>query len=174
MRIETDRLVLSLLNQHDEDLRPEEFLRVYNTNPDWIDASTQFTGVKAYTLNDVEMALWEETLRENSRCFNIRLKPSGELIGVAYLVAPHPTGNFAALGLLILRRDCQRRGVGSEALAAIEKSLAAEGWSAVEAAVMQSTPGARTFFERNGYSVVREDRDQDKRACWVMRKDLAD
>jgi RimJ/RimL family protein N-acetyltransferase len=154
-RLQTDRLVLQALTQHDENLDPEEFLSVYNTNPDWIDASTQFTGTTAYTLNDVEMALWEETTRENSRCFAIRLQENGEIIGVATLIASHPKGDFAALGLIILRREYQRRGFGSEALAAIENSLASEGWKVIEAAVMKATPVARAFFERYGYATVR-------------------
>lgn len=45
----------------------------------------------------------------------LKLRESGQLIGIADLLAPHPRGDHAALGLLILHRAWQGKGFGREA-----------------------------------------------------------
>jgi len=167
--METERLRLGPVGEAD---RPDEFLRLFNSNPDFLDASTQFTGKRAYDMSDAEMHLYQETNRENSRCLSIRLRETGELVGNACLVVPHPDEPHPWIGLLIVAGDRQRQGLGAEAASAIERELGAEGWSEVRLGVLKANPDARRFWERLGYVVVDERLDNDKRPVWVMRKAL--
>jgi RimJ/RimL family protein N-acetyltransferase len=169
MRLETSRLSLE---QVDETTQPEDFLRVFNSHPDFIEASERFTGKRAYDLSDVKRYLWQETVRENSRCLAIRLLETGELIGTAAWVAPHPDKPHPWIGLLLIDAAQQGQGFGAEAAAAIETQLAKEGWLEVRLSVMQTNVRARQFWERLGYSVYDERPDDNQRPCWLMRKAL--
>jgi RimJ/RimL family protein N-acetyltransferase len=152
--------------------RPEEYLELFNSNPDFIEASEQFTGKRSYDPSDAEMYLWVETNRENSRCLAIRQRDTGELIGTVSLLVPHHREPYPWIGLLLIHGQHHRRGFGTEAATAIEEALAREGWPEIRLGVMQANPGARTFWERLGYAVLDERLDQDKRPSWIMRKPL--
>lgn len=166
VEIETERLLMVPVGPND---RPEEFLPVFNTNADYLEAAE---GKERYQFDDVVMYLWQETMRENSRCLALRLRETNELVGTACLLVPHPREPVPWIGLLLLRRDQQRRGLGAEATAAIEAALAAEGWGEVHLAVLSSRPEARRFWERQGYAVYDERLNSNQNPCWVMRKEL--
>jgi RimJ/RimL family protein N-acetyltransferase len=152
---------------------PDELLGVFNGNPDFIAASERFTGKRAYDIADVKMYLQAETRRGNSHCLAIRLRDTNELIGTAALVAPHPNKPFPWIGLLLIDRAWQGRGLGAEAAHAIEDQLAEAGWTEVYLGVMQANPGARCFWEKEGYVVYEETLDDNKHPVWLMRKSLA-
>lgn len=172
MVINTPHLELRRIEINQEDLDPVQFLPIFNTNPEWLDASSEFTDRRSVDVSYVEMMLWQESLRENSRLFQVRLRDTQVTIGVVAMAAPSERGQFAALGLILLAKEYQRRGFGCEALYALENLLKSEGWCEIQAAVMHAIPCQRDFFEECGYSLLREDRDQDKRLCWVMQKQL--
>jgi RimJ/RimL family protein N-acetyltransferase len=165
----TDRLILE---EVDQTARPEEFLHLFNTNPDFIEASVSFRGQRAYDLADVGKYLQAETSRPNSHCLALRLRATEELVGTAAIVAPHPDEPFPWIGLLLIDGTWQGQGLGGEAASAIERQLAAEGWTEVRLGVMLANPRARRFWERQGYVVYGEKLDQDKRPVWLMRKAL--
>jgi RimJ/RimL family protein N-acetyltransferase len=107
---------------------------------------TRRIGKFAYTLDEV--AAWEmfqQPPREHQRYFAIRPKGGGELIGMGDIMTPHPRGNYAALGLLIMHREWQGQGLGREAAEAIETMLAASGWLELELVVLQVRPRSRRF-----------------------------
>jgi RimJ/RimL family protein N-acetyltransferase len=168
--LETCRLRLSPVGETD---RPEEFLDLFNSNPNFIEASKQFTGKRSYDLSEAEMYLWVESNRENSRCLGIRRRVTGELVGTACLLVPHEKEPYPWIGLLLIHGQHQNQGLGAEAARAIDAALAWEGWPEVRLGVLQANPGARRFWERLGYQIIDERPDQDKRPCWIMRKRLA-
>ncbi len=157
MCIETQRLTIGPVGERPN---PEEFLPVFNSNPDFIEAS------------DVEIYLWQETSRENSRCVEIRSRETGELLGTAALLVPHYDEPIPWIGLLLIGGDRQRQGLEAEAAGAIERALASEGWTELHLGVMKANPAARRFWEGFGYEVYDERLDNDKRPVWVMRKQL--
>ena len=167
MHLQTRRLILEPVG---ETAQPQEFLPVFNSNPDFIEASEQFSGKRSYDLAEVEMYLWQESVRDNSRCLAIRLRETGALVGTAALVAPHPDGPYPWIGLLLIDGTRQRQGLGTEAATAVEQALAEEGWTEIRLSVMRANPDARRFWERLGYAVYGERPDNDKRPCWLMRK----
>ena len=52
VRLQTRRLILERVG---ETAQPQEFLPVFNSNPDFIEASEQFSGKRSYDLAEVEM-----------------------------------------------------------------------------------------------------------------------
>ncbi len=169
MDLETRRLRIASVKDTDE---ASEFLPIFNSNPAYIEAFENLTGKSRYDSSDVEMYLWIETTRENSHCLSIRLRASGELIGIASLVVPHPREPYPWIGLLLIHKEYQGKGFGKEALAAIEEVLAAQGWPEVRLGALKGLPEDRRFWEQMGYAVYREALDVDKRACWLMHKPL--
>jgi RimJ/RimL family protein N-acetyltransferase len=172
MRVQTSRLVLEDVGE-----RPnaQEFLRVFNTNPDFIEAAYQFTGKikRSYGLLEIEKFLVQETIRENSHCLAIRMRETGELVGTAAFVAPHQEVLSPWIGLLIVDGQRQGSGLGTEAALALEKHLLKEGWTDIRLTVLQALPRARRFWERLGYAIYEERQDELLRSCWLMRKSLS-
>src|SRR5574341_694912 len=107
MRVQTSRLVIEDVGE-----RPnaQEFLRVFNTNPDFIEAAYSFAGKRSYDAADVERFLLQETIRENSHCLAIRLRETREVVGTAAFVAPHPVVRSPWIGLLIMDANHQTQG----------------------------------------------------------------
>jgi RimJ/RimL family protein N-acetyltransferase len=172
MRLQTSRLVLEDVGERPN---PEEFLRVFNTNPDFIEAAYRFTGKpkRSYDLWEIERYLFQETIRENSHCLAIRLREVGGVVGTVAFVAPHQELPSPWIGLLIINGEHQSQGLGTEAAMALEDYLKAEGWKDVHLTVLQTLPKARRFWERLGYFVYEEQDDERKRPCWQMRKLLS-
>jgi putative acetyltransferase len=80
--------------------------------------------------------------------------------------------NGKTIGMLYVHKDHQRQGVASELLARLEKKLAKDG---AFAATVESSLTARSFFEKKGYSLVRENRKMLNGQAFVnliMEKDL--
>ncbi len=152
---------------------PAAVMRVFNSNPDFIDDSEGRVGKFAYALDEVAgWAMFREPVREHQRYFAIRPLGSDELIGMGDMLTPHPSGNWAALGLLILHREWQGRGLGREAAEAIEAMLAAERWPEVELVVLQVRPRSRRFWESCGYRYFRDSANETNQPVWVLRKPL--
>jgi ribosomal protein S18 acetylase RimI-like enzyme len=163
MTINTPRLRIAPVGPGED---PEEFLPVFNSNPDFLEAAD---GKSSYDRGDAEMYLYSESNRENGRCLAIRERDGGSLVGTAALLVPHP-GNYAWIGLLIVDGKQQGRGFGREAVLAVEDALAREGWDEVRLSVLKSNEPALPFWKRLGYRVVEEKEDTAGRPCWVLGK----
>ena len=173
MKIETLRLSLVLTERPGNEMDPKSVLRVFNSNPDFIDDSEGRTGKFAYSLDEVTAwEMFQKPIREHQRYFALRPKGGNELIGMGDMLTPHPRGNYAALGLLILHREWQGQGIGREAAEAIEAMLAAERWPELELVVLQMRPRSRRFWESCGYRYIRDSVNETQQPCWVFRKSL--
>ena len=174
MKIETSRLNLIFTENPGAEMDPDSVLRVFNSNPDFIDDSEGRTGKFAYTLDEVKAwAMFQQPLRAHQRYFAIRPIGSVELIGMGDMLTPHPRGNYAALGLLIMHRDWQGQGLGREAAEALEAMLAAEQWRELELVVLQVRPRSRSFWENCGYRYIGDSTNETNQSCWVFRKALS-
>jgi GNAT superfamily N-acetyltransferase len=69
-------------------------------------------------------------------------------------MVPNPADGIPWIGLLIVHAGRQGRGLGREAVRAIERRLARDGWPELRLAVLASNPRARRFWERLGYRQV--------------------
>jgi GNAT superfamily N-acetyltransferase len=170
MKVRTIHLDIGLI---DKRLDARETLDIFNSNPDFV-ADLEGSGDRhAYSIKEVRDWAWfTGQLRENQRCLGLRRRDSGRLIGVAELLVPHPRGDCAALGLLLVHRDWQGQGLGREAAVAIEETLASEGWKEMELVVQRVRPRSRRFWEACGYRLVREGKTENGHDCWIMRKSI--
>ena len=167
--LHTERLDFELVGEQTD---PDEVLPVFNTNRDWIAASDHFAGSKSWNRSDVEMHLWQESLRENSVSFGIRWAETGDLVALGTLLEPHPGREVPMIGLLLVHGDWQRRGIGGEAATGLEGWLTDRGWDRVLVTVLEECPRVRIFWERRGFRVRELKKDQDKRSVWVLGKGL--
>ena len=152
-----------------EDTSPELLLDVFNSNREFLEMSGEHV---PYTADNVSMYFYEETQRENARCFLIRLADSGQVVGTTAMAVPHPPAGCPWIGLMLIDARWQGQGIGAEASRLIDAMLAGEGWTEVQLGVLRANPRAKAFWERQGYHVIGEKEDQDKRPVWVMSKSL--
>jgi ribosomal protein S18 acetylase RimI-like enzyme len=78
-----------------------------------------------------------------------------DVVGFTELLLPAPDG-APWIGWLVIEPRQRNRGLGSEVVAAVEGSLAADGWSELRLSVELANTGARRFWERHGYREVRD------------------
>ena len=173
MKIETSRLSITLTENPGAEMDPHAVLRVFNSNPDFIDDSEGRIGKFSYTIDEVKAwAMFQQPIRANQRYFAVRPSGSAELIGMGDMLTPHPRGNYAALGLLIMHRDWQGQGLGCEVAGAIETMLASEQWRELELVVLQVRPRSRRFWEKCGYRCFGDSVNEMLQPCWVLRQAL--
>ncbi len=82
----------------------------------------------------------------------IEERRTGEVIGLAELLVPAPDG-APWIGLIVIEPNRRNAGLGGEAVAAIERSLA-PGWVELRLNVALANTGARRFWERHGYHEI--------------------
>lgn len=165
---ETDGFRVTEAGQADE---PAEFLPVFNSNPDFLDASTLHTGVRAFTEEDAAQFLWQNEVMENSHCLAIRA--NDRLVGTATVLVPHPSEQQPWIGLLLIDLDAGFDVVAAPVLGGLERTLAAAGWSALYVAPMTSQQDTISWWRSQGYLPVGVRSDNDKREVEVHRKALA-
>lgn len=172
MTLETARLRISFTEKQAEDLTSAEVLPIINSNPDFVDELEGYVGKRAYTLGEIEKTR-RGNWRDHLRVFAVRLKEGGQLIGYGDVLAPHPRGRWAAIGLLVIHSDWQSAGLGREVVLAIDAMLTLEGWPEVEVVVFHERPRSRRFWESCGYRFERDSIAENGHLCWLLRKSLA-
>jgi RimJ/RimL family protein N-acetyltransferase len=116
------------ISRVERDVQPKEVQAIFNGNPDFVRDSKGSEDGSAHPTEEVSRwPLLIGQARENQRFLALKLRESGQLIGIADLLAPHPRGDHAALGLLILHRAWQGKGLGREVAGATENVLSSEG-----------------------------------------------
>lgn len=147
---------------------PEDFLAVFNSNPEFLDASTLHTGVTAFTTEDFEKFLWHNTVMENSHCLAIRV--AEQIVGVVTLLVPHPREGQPWVGSLIVDGELEHERVANQVLAELERILAAQGWTHVFVGPMVSMVESIGWWRSFGYLPVERRLDNDKREVEFHRK----
>lgn len=160
------------LHRASEQTDIDALLEVFNSNPQWIAATNDLAGPTNCDRSDVEMFLWQATMREDGACLEVRVAEQEAPVGVVAWISPHPRDRCPWIGCIVLHADHQRRGLGSEVLRAVEQLLAAAGWERVRASPPLVQPSAQAFLQSHGYIPIEERLDQDKRRCMVMEKSL--
>lgn len=81
---------------------------------------------------------------------------AGALVGCADVVRGWPDANTAIVGLLLLEPAARDRGVGAQALAAIEAEARGWGMRRLRIGVADSNPRAFGFWRRMGFAETGE------------------
>ena len=127
---------------------------IFNSTPDFVRGSEGREDRSAYPIEEVSRCpLLIGQARENQPFLALKLRGSGQLIGIADLLTPHPRGDYAALGLLILHRAWQGQGLGREAASFIFRGLdgSGGGGSAGTASVAAVLGTTRVSADGRGY-----------------------
>ncbi len=84
------------------------------------------------------------------------LEIGNELIGVVELLAGFPLPNEWYIGLLLLHPDARCAGAGSRIWEDLRRKMKMKGADTVRLIVQKQNPGARRFWERQGFTVEKE------------------
>jgi ribosomal-protein-alanine N-acetyltransferase len=140
------------------DYEPRDFERLFE-----IDRAA-FSADLAYSRAELRSYL------RGPRCRTLIAEDEGVIVGFA-IGCPERAG-FGHLVTLDVWPDRQREGLGSRLLLAIEELLATLGSRAVVLETAADEDGARRFYERHGYNVVRRIAGyyNGRRDAWMMVK----
>ncbi|MDN4592834.1 GNAT family N-acetyltransferase [Polycladomyces subterraneus] len=144
---ETQRLTVARI----EDEHLDDLYHVYLSNSDYL-RITEGTpdGVGVYTrdqmLRDLQVAEW--TGRTSLGVFR---REDRKLIGVLEYWERSDTDGMPWLGLLMIHRDCQRRGFGRESAEGFLQWVVARGWPEVRLGVVEENVDALPFWRALGF-----------------------
>lgn len=106
--------------------------------------------------------------------YYVGLYREGALTAVLDLILRYPNAETAFIGLFMVRRGCQGRGVGSFLIGELTAYLKAAGFSAVRLGCVKSNPQSRRFWLKNGFSPTGVETDWDGCAIVVMERRLGE
>lgn len=98
---------------------------------------------------------------------------AGDLMAVVELLQGHPTARDWYIGLLLIDPQHRGRRLGTRLCAAVLDWIAALEGATVRLVVQHQNSGARTFWERQGFSVERETTKQAGRLenrVWILAR----
>jgi RimJ/RimL family protein N-acetyltransferase len=156
LMFETERLTVAPIEvKHLDDL-----YLVYSSNPDYLWITEGIAdGVGVYTrdqmLRDLQVAEW--TGRTPLGVFR---REDRKLIGILEYWERSDTDGMPWLGLLMIHRDCQRRGFGRESAEGFLQWAVSQGWPEVRLGVVEENRDALPFWRALGF---REYETKEKR-----------
>ncbi len=80
----------------------------------------------------------------------------GELIAVMDIIDGYPTPDIAYIGFFMVKARFQGKQIGSSIFGKVKNYLKAAGKKAVRLAINKGNPQSTHFWEKNGFSVIRE------------------
>jgi RimJ/RimL family protein N-acetyltransferase len=80
----------------------------------------------------------------------------GQAVGVLDWLEENPSDGLPWVGLVMIRADRQRKGLATEAFAALAERLRASGAAAVRAGVVERNEAGRALARKLGFELVSE------------------
>lgn len=118
-------------------------------------------------LADME-ALPPGTPRENK--YYIGFFRGRDLIAVMDLVVDYPGAGTAFIGLFMLRKSEQGRGVGSGIIRECAVYLKRQGYRRIRLAFAKGNPQSEAFWRKNGFRLTGEERDSGAYTAVLMER----
>ena len=87
---------------------------------------------------------------------NFAIERAGDLIGVAQLLEGYPGSHEWYVGLLVLLPDFRGGGIGTDVWRGLRAWIQSQGAAVVRLIVQQQNPAARTFWEKQGFTIEEE------------------
>lgn len=152
IELESERLCIR--EAAEEDL--PALLEVYLSNPDFVAMNEGARGEQGYYDLEMFQRDWQvQRMMPGGRVLGIYLKETDEAVGQANYLEENPDDGMPWLGLLMIAREHQRRGLGTEAfrqLAAFFHEM--YGWPVLRIGVLKQNRLALAFWERRGFRRV--------------------
>jgi RimJ/RimL family protein N-acetyltransferase len=150
LSLRTDRLTIAEAGPDDVD----GLLAVALSNPDFLATHEGSGGVPgAFDRSMLERDLAVADLDPQRHSLVLR-RDDGEVVGWADVLDEHPRDGVPWIGLLELRADVQRQGLGREAAQALARWYGDRGATAVRAGVDDGNAAAAAFWRSLGYRLV--------------------
>jgi RimJ/RimL family protein N-acetyltransferase len=144
----TERLRFAEVTENDLD----DLLAIHAGNPEYAALTEGSQGEAGYyDLQMLERDWWLGTQEPSREQLIGRLEDGTAAVWLDLLDA-NPNDGHPWIGLLMVERELQGRGLGREAAGAAERLLA--GGPAVRAGVIPANAGALAFWQRLGYAEV--------------------
>ena len=148
-------------------------LPVYLSNPEFVAMNEGSRGEQGYYDLAMFQRDWQiQRMLPGGHVLGIYLKQTGEAVGQANYLEENPDDGMPWLGLLMIAREHQRQGFGTEAfqrLAAFFRET--YGWPVLRLGVLKQNAPASAFWEHSGFRRV-EGAGRGERAV-VMELPLA-
>ena len=149
MELESERL--RIREAEPEDL--PALLPVYLSNPEFVAMNEGARGEQGYYDLEMFQRDWQvQRMMPGGHVLGIYLKETGAAVGQANYLEENPDDGRPWLGLLMIVRERQRQGLGTEAfrrLAAFFREV--YGWPALRLGVLKQNSPALAFWERRGF-----------------------
>jgi RimJ/RimL family protein N-acetyltransferase len=150
-QFETERLLVRQLEADDL----EALLPIYTSNPEYLSMTEGSAGEAGrYDLGMLERDFAIAGLVPGRRFAGVFLKPELEPVGVVDWLLENPSDGKPWIGLVLMRADRQRQGLGRETLAGLDRHLRQQGLSEVRAAVIERNAAGRALTESAGFELV--------------------
>lgn len=95
-----------------------------------------------------------------------------QLVAVLDLILSHPDARTAWVGLFMVERAFQGRGVGSRIVFALCACLRAMGYESVALAYAKGNGQSKAFWEKQGFTPTGEERPRETYTAVVLRREL--
>lgn len=131
-------------------------LNVYLSNPAFVSHHEGARGESGYfDLAMLQRDWWIAQMMPGRHMLGIYLADGGAAVGMADYLEENPDDGMPWLGFLMIARDHQRQGLGTEAYTCLAAHFRDHyGWPALRIGVESWNTGAFTFWERLGFGRV--------------------
>jgi RimJ/RimL family protein N-acetyltransferase len=131
-------------------------LEVYRSNPDFVAHQEGARGEAGYfDLEMLQRDWWLARMMPGRHMLAIYDKATGAAVGMADFIEEHPEDGTPWLGALVITRNLQRQGLGSETYAALAAAFRERyHWPALRIGVGPWNSGALAFWKRLGFQRV--------------------
>lgn len=151
VRIDTDRLILRAVEPDDL----PELLDVYLSNREYLMLTEGAAdGVGTYDLNRLQRDWHLAAITPGRVMLGIYDRETGKAVGVADYLVENPSDRTPWLGLLMIHRDWQRKGLGKEAFCGLTGHFIRIGWTRVRIGVLRANQGVLPFWRGLGFRMV--------------------
>lgn len=79
---------------------------------------------------------------------------NGDLIAILDLILNYPNADTAFIGLFMVDRAIQGKGIGSQIMGSLSGYLRALGYSRIRLAFAKGNPQSEAFWKKNGFSAT--------------------
>lgn len=137
-------------------------LPIYSSNPEFVE---QNEGSESEP-GRYDLARWQRDwtimqMLPGNHQLGCYLRSDSTPVGILYFLEENEEDGKPWLGTLVIHRDHQRQGLGSEALSCLIEHLRQQGWSVLRAGINVQNQRGFAFLSAQRFSVVKETQEVD-------------
>ncbi|WP_203623990.1 MULTISPECIES: GNAT family N-acetyltransferase [unclassified Lacticaseibacillus] len=146
-------------------------LTVYQSNPAFFTQLKQQQPTALTVREDAEA--YPDDVSETQKHYGLLLV-NGDPIGVLDRLNGYPEPSTVYIGLLMIRKDRQRQGLGRRTIDGLAKQFRRQGYTKLRVAVAADNPAGLAFWQQIGFTPVGEGHAEAAVPVVILDRDLAD